>query len=70
MESYVIPDLFNLADIETKAVFKACNLAHQALGELKGIVNTMPNQGILLGTLPLEILPIKCVRSCTMMVIV
>lgn len=51
---YQLPDLFNLSEIETKRVFKACNLAHQALGELKGIVNTMPNQGILLGTLPLQ----------------
>ncbi|MDU8924947.1 Fic/DOC family N-terminal domain-containing protein [Pasteurellaceae bacterium LIM206] len=53
-KQYHLPDLFKLGEIETKAVFKACSLAHQALGELKGIVNTMPNQGILLGTLPLQ----------------
>lgn len=51
---YQIPDLFHLGDLETKAVLKASNLAHQALGELKGVVQTMPNQNILLGTLPLQ----------------
>ena len=51
---YSIPDLFSLSGIETNKVLKACNSAHQALGELKGFVNTMPNQGILLGTLPLQ----------------
>lgn len=51
---YEIPDLFALGDIETKAVLKAASLAHQALGELKGVVQTMPNQNILLGTLPLQ----------------
>lgn len=51
---YSIPDLFSLSGIETNKVLKACNSAHQALGELKGIVNTMPNQVILLGTLPLQ----------------
>ncbi|QPB42308.1 Fic family protein [Rodentibacter haemolyticus] len=52
--AYRVPDLFSLPDVETKAVLKAANLAHQALGELKGIVNTMPNQDILLSTLPLQ----------------
>lgn len=52
--SYQIPDLFNLDDLENKAILKASNLAHQALGELKGVVQTMPNQNILLGTLPLQ----------------
>ncbi|PJG82624.1 addiction module protein [Caviibacterium pharyngocola] len=51
---YEIPNLFELGDIETKTVLKATNLAHQALGELKGVVQTMPNQNILLGTLPLQ----------------
>lgn len=52
--NYQIPDLFSLGEIENKAVLKACNTAHQALGELKGVVQTMPNQNILLGTLPLQ----------------
>lgn len=52
--NYLIPDLFALGDLETKSVFKACNHAHRALGELKGVVHTMPNPNILLGTLPLQ----------------
>ena len=51
---YAIPDLFALGDLETKSVFKACSHAHRALGELKGVVHTMPNPNILLGTLPLQ----------------
>ncbi len=54
MNNYQIPDLFALGEIENKSVLKACNAAHQALGELKGVVHTMPNQNILLGTLPLQ----------------
>lgn len=54
MNNYQIPDLFALGEIESKAVLKACSTAHQALGELKGVVHTMPNQNILLGTLPLQ----------------
>ncbi|MFQ1014099.1 Fic family protein [Avibacterium paragallinarum] len=53
-ENYQIPDLFNLGELENKSILKASNLAHQALGELKGVVQTMPNQNILLGTLPLQ----------------
>ena len=34
-EQYSIPDLFSLSEIETNKVLKACNSAHQALGELK-----------------------------------
>lgn len=52
--NYVIPDLFALGDLESKSVFKACSHAHRALGELKGVVHTMPNPNILLGTLPLQ----------------
>lgn len=52
--NYVIPDLFALGDLESKSVFKACAHAHRALGELKGVVHTMPNPNILLGTLPLQ----------------
>ncbi len=52
--NYAIPDLFALGDLESKSVFKACSHAHRALGELKGVVHTMPNPNILLGTLPLQ----------------
>ncbi|WP_265473781.1 hypothetical protein [Mergibacter septicus] len=37
----VLPNLFNLGEIETKAVLKATNRAHQALGELKGVVQSI-----------------------------
>ena len=40
MNNYQIPDLFALGEIESKAVLKACSAAHQALGELKGVVHT------------------------------
>ena len=43
-----------LGDIETKAVLKATAKAHQALGELKGLAVTMPNQYLLLATLSLQ----------------
>ncbi len=44
MNNYQIPDLFALGEIESKAVLKACSAAHQTLGELKGVVHTMPSQ--------------------------
>ena len=46
--------LDQLGDIETKAVLKATAKAHQALGELKGLALTMPNQYLLLATLSLQ----------------
>lgn len=49
-----LPNLFALGDIESKAVLRKVALAHQALGELKGIAQTIPNPSILLGTLPLQ----------------
>lgn len=49
-----LPNLFALGDIESKTVLKKVALAHQALGELKGIAQTIPNPSILLGTLPLQ----------------
>lgn len=49
-----LPNLFTLGDIESKAVLRKVALAHQALGELKGIAQTIPNPSILLGTLPLQ----------------
>lgn len=41
-------------EIETKTVLKALPAAHRALAELKGIVQTIPNQNILLNTLGLQ----------------
>lgn len=49
-----LPNLFALGDIESKTVLKKVALAHQALGELKGIAQTIPSPSILLGTLPLQ----------------
>jgi Fic family protein len=46
--------LEQLGDIESKAVLKATAKAHQALGELKGLALTMPNQYLLLATLSLQ----------------
>ncbi|MFT7007249.1 MAG: Fic family protein [Colwellia sp.] len=46
--------LEKLGDIESKAVLKASAKAHQALGELKGLAVTMPNQYLLLATLSLQ----------------
>ena len=52
--SYSFTPLDQLGDIETKAVLKATAKAHQALGELKGLAVTLPNQYILLATLSLQ----------------
>lgn len=41
-------------DLETKQVLKQLTLAHRALAELKGITETIPNQSILINTLPLQ----------------
>ena len=41
-------------EIETRRVLKALPAAHRALAELKGIVQTIPNQNILLNTLALQ----------------
>jgi Fic family protein len=41
-------------EIETKAVLKRAAIAHQALAELKGVSQTIPNQEILLNTLSLQ----------------
>ena len=44
----------NIGDIETKLVLKKLTKAHQALAELKGVANSIPNQGILINTLSLQ----------------
>ncbi len=40
-------------DIETKAVLKQLSQSHRFLAELKGISKTIPNQSILIATIPL-----------------
>jgi len=52
--NYNFTPLEQLGEIESKAVLKATAKAHQALGELKGLAVTMPNQYLLLATLSLQ----------------
>src|SRR5438045_7261843 len=48
-----LPPLPPKADLETKAVLKACISARAALGELKQAAELIPNQAVLINTLPL-----------------
>jgi Fic family protein len=48
-----IPILPLSIDVESKSVLKQASLAHRKLAELKGVSKTIPNQGILINTLPL-----------------
>jgi Fic family protein len=48
-----LPRLPPRAEIETKAVLKQCAPARAALGELKQAAFRIPNQGMLISTLPL-----------------
>jgi hypothetical protein len=41
------------ADVETKAVLKQLPQTYRFLAELKGISKTIPNEAILINTLPL-----------------
>jgi Fic family protein len=54
MNDYRIIPLDKLGDIESKAVLKATAKAHKALGELKGLALTIPNQYLLIATLSLQ----------------
>lgn len=48
-----LPTLPPQAELETRAVLKACIAARAALGELKQAARLMPNQAMLINTLPL-----------------
>ncbi|MDP1704864.1 MAG: Fic/DOC family N-terminal domain-containing protein, partial [Sulfurimicrobium sp.] len=48
-----IPVLPPKVDLETKAVLKQCIAARAALAELKQAAELIPNQGMLINTLPL-----------------
>ena len=48
-----LPPLPPLGDVETKAVLKLCISARAALGELKQAAHRIPNQGMMINTLPL-----------------
>ncbi len=49
-----IADLPFSYEIETKRVLKKAGEARSALAELKGVATTIPNEGILMNTLPLQ----------------
>ena len=49
-----LPKLPPNADIETRAILKKAASAHRYLAELKGVSATIPNQDILINTLPLQ----------------
>ncbi|MFN0075679.1 MAG: Fic family protein [Prosthecobacter sp.] len=46
--------LTNLASLETREVWTALTAAHRHLAELKGLCESLPNQGILLDTLGIQ----------------
>lgn len=48
-----LPPLPPPADLETKAILKRCITARAALAELKQAAELIPNQGVLINTLPL-----------------
>jgi Fic family protein len=48
-----LPDLPPAVDLETKLVLKQCIPARAALAELKQAAELIPNQGMLINTLPL-----------------
>jgi len=50
---FVLNELPPIIEVETKAVLKQAARAHRYLAELKGVSKTIPNQGILINTLPL-----------------
>ena len=54
MSSSPIRPLQEYENVETTRVLKALVRAHKALGELKGLALSMPNQNILLSTLSLQ----------------
>ena len=49
-----LPLLPPLVDLETKAVLKKCIAANRALAELKGAGDLIPNQAILINSIPLQ----------------
>lgn len=48
-----LPELPPDADLETRTILRACILARAALAELKQATRLIPNQGMLINTLPL-----------------
>lgn len=54
MQQHSLSFLPDLGDIETIPVLKQLARSHQALAELKGVAQGMPNQNILINTLSLQ----------------
>lgn len=53
MNDFILKELPPDQEVETKAVLKQAANAHRFLAELKGVSKTIPNQNILIHTLPL-----------------
>lgn len=53
MNRYILPELPPRSDIETKRIYRLASKANRLLAELKGISKTIPDQNILINTLPL-----------------
>ncbi len=54
LNTYTIPTLPLNFEVETKKVLKQLNLSHRKLAELKGVVQHIPNEQILISTLTLQ----------------
>lgn len=52
--TYTLPILPLKIDLETKVILKKLTKAHQALAELKGVTESIPNKSILISTLSLQ----------------
>lgn len=53
MSGFDLPELPPGVDLETKVILKQVAVSHRYLAELKGVARTIPNQNILIQTLPL-----------------
>ncbi len=53
MTAFILKELPPDVELETKAILKQATQSHRYLAELKGIARSIPNQGILISTLPL-----------------
>jgi Fic family protein len=51
--NFILPELPPKSEVETKEILRAVAQAHRHLAELKGISQIIPNQSILINTLPL-----------------
>ncbi len=52
-ERFILQELPPAVDLETKPILRQASVANRYLAELKGISKTIPNQNILINTLPL-----------------